>query len=73
MDTQPFRAFPVTCGITFTYAGLHVDKNARVLNRDGENKTGLYACGEMIGGVFSAASLDDPRRATDVDLWECDK
>jgi len=54
LDTPPFRAFPVTCGITFTYAGLHVDKNARVLNRDGENIPGLYACGEMIGGIFSA-------------------
>ena len=54
LDAPPFRAFPVTCGITFTYAGLSVDKNATVLNRDGERIPGLYACGEMIGDVFSA-------------------
>ena len=39
LDVPPFRAFPETCGITFTYAGLCVDKNATVLNRDGEKNT----------------------------------
>ena len=54
LDTPPFRAYPVTCGITFTYAGLRVDNNATVLNSDREKISGLYACGEMIGGIFSA-------------------
>ncbi len=54
LDAPPFRAYPVTCGITFTYAGLRIDKNAAVLNRDGEKIPGLYACGEMVGDVFSA-------------------
>lgn len=54
LDTPPYKAFPVTCGITFTYAGLRVDTEAAVLNGDGEKIPGLYACGEMIGGVFSA-------------------
>ena len=54
LDKPPFQAFPVTCGITFTYAGLCVDRSATVLNGDGEKIPGLYACGEMIGGVFSA-------------------
>jgi hypothetical protein len=53
-DETPFKAFPVTCGITFTYAGLRVDEDAAVLNRNGEKIPGLYACGEMIGDVFSA-------------------
>ena len=53
LNVPPFRAFPVTCGITFTYAGLRVDKNAAVLNGDGKKIPGLYACGEMVGGVFS--------------------
>ena len=53
LDAPPFKAFPVGCGITFTYAGLRIDKNAAVLNRDGEKIPGLYACGEMIGDVFS--------------------
>ena len=54
LDAPPFKAFPVTCGITITYAGLCIDKNAAVLNCDGENISGLYACREMIGDVFSA-------------------
>ena len=54
LDAPPFRAYPVTCGITFTYAGLCVDKNAAVLNCDGEKIPGLYACGELIGDIFSA-------------------
>ncbi len=54
LDAPPFRAYPVTCGITFTYAGLRVDKSAAVLNTSGEKITGLYACGELIGDIFSA-------------------
>ena len=54
LDAPPFKAYPVSCGITFTYAGLCIDKNAAVLNRDGEKIPGLYACGEMVGDVFSA-------------------
>lgn len=54
LDEPPFKAFPVTCGITFTYAGLRVDRSAAVLNREGMKIPGLYACGEMIGGIFSA-------------------
>jgi len=52
LDTPPFKAFPVTCGITFTYGGLKVDKNAVVLNEQNEPIEGLFACGELVGGVF---------------------
>lgn len=52
IDTPPFRAYPVTCGITFTYAGVEVDDRARVLDGSGNPIPGLYACGEMVGGVF---------------------
>ncbi|MCR9288545.1 MAG: FAD-dependent tricarballylate dehydrogenase TcuA [Bacteroidetes bacterium] len=51
-DTPPFKAFPVTCGITFTYGGLKVDENAAVLNEKDEQIEGLFACGELVGGVF---------------------
>ncbi len=51
-DTPPYRAFPVTGGITFTYGGLKVNGNGEVLNKAESPITGLYACGEMIGGVF---------------------
>lgn len=52
LDTPPFKAFPVTGGITFTYGGLRVDERGAVLRPDGEPIAGLYACGELVGGVF---------------------
>ena len=52
LDTPPFRAYPVTGGITFTYGGLAVSDRAAVLNRGNTEIPGLYACGEMVGGVF---------------------
>lgn len=52
LDTPPFKAYPVTSGITFTYGGVKVNKKAEVLNKDLEPVAGLFACGEMVGGVF---------------------
>jgi len=52
LDTPPFKAYPVTCGITFTYGGLKVDEKAAVLNEKNEPIEGLFACGELVGGVF---------------------
>lgn len=52
LDTPPFRAYPVTGGITFTYGGLKIDGSGRVLSEDGQAIAGLYACGELVGGVF---------------------
>jgi tricarballylate dehydrogenase len=52
IDTAPFRAFPVTGGITFTYGGLKVSDTGAVLREDNTAIAGLYACGEMVGGVF---------------------
>ncbi|MFC9353358.1 FAD-dependent tricarballylate dehydrogenase TcuA [Arthrobacter sp. NPDC057013] len=49
----PFYAFPVTCGITFTFGGLRADDHGRVLKDDGSGIPGLYVCGEMLGGLFS--------------------
>ena len=49
----PFYAFPVTCGITFTFGGLKTDTWGRVLTEDAEPLDGLYACGEALGGLFS--------------------
>ena len=51
-DTPPFKAYPVTGGITFTYGGLKVSDAGAVLKDDGSTIDGLYACGEMVGGVF---------------------
>ena len=52
LDTPPFRAYPVTGGITFTYGGAKVNKKGEVLNQNNEPIAGLFACGEMVGGVF---------------------
>ena len=51
-DTPPYRAFPVTGGITFTYGGVRVDNTGCVLDAGDTPISGLYACGEMVGGVF---------------------
>jgi tricarballylate dehydrogenase len=52
IDTPPFAAFAVTCGITFTFGGLRIDRHARVLRASGMPIRGLFACGELVGGLF---------------------
>jgi len=52
LDTPPYEAYAVTCGITFTFGGLRIDTEARVLSTDGEPIPGLYAAGELVGGIF---------------------
>lgn len=54
LDTGPFYAYPVTGGITFTYGGLKVDSDGSVLSVEGSKIPGLFACGEIVGGVFYA-------------------
>ena len=44
--------FGVTCGITFTFGGLRVDTRARVLDTEDRPIPGLYAAGELVGGLF---------------------
>ena len=36
LDTPPFEAYAVTCGITFTFGGLKIDSRARVIDTDGQ-------------------------------------
>ena len=52
ISEPPFRAYPVTGGITFTYGGLKISENGSVLDEDENPILGLYACGELVGGVF---------------------
>lgn len=52
LDTAPFRAYPVTGGITFTYGGLKISEQAEVMDQQNAAIPGLYACGELVGGVF---------------------
>ncbi len=52
LDTPPFVAYPVTGGITFTFGGVRVNARAQVLSTTWDPIPGLYACGEMVGGLF---------------------
>ncbi len=52
IDTPPFEAYAVTCGITFTFGGLRIDTAARVLDTAERPVAGLYAAGELVGGLF---------------------
>jgi tricarballylate dehydrogenase len=52
VDSPPYVAYAVWCGITFTYGGLQVNRESRVINTEGEPIPGLYACGEIVGGLF---------------------
>ncbi len=52
LDTPPFEAYAVTCGITFTFGGLRINTAAQVISTDGEPIPGLYAAGELVGGIF---------------------
>ena len=53
IDTPPFEAYMITCGITFTFGGLAIEpRTARVLAEEGHPIPGLYACGELVGGLF---------------------
>ncbi|TMI04564.1 MAG: FAD-binding dehydrogenase [Betaproteobacteria bacterium] len=52
IDTPPFEAYAVTCGITFSFGGLRINTDAQVINSDGQPMRGLYAAGELVGGIF---------------------
>jgi tricarballylate dehydrogenase len=52
LDTPPFEAYAVTCGITFTFGGLKINNHAQVMSSDGPPIPGLYAAGELVGGIF---------------------
>jgi len=53
IDEPPFEAYQVGCGITFTFGGLRIDADTgSVVNNDYEPIPGLYAAGELVGGIF---------------------
>ena len=52
LDEPPFYAFPVTCGLSFTFGGVRIDEDARVLDARGVPIPGLSAAGELVGGLF---------------------
>lgn len=52
LEKPPFTAYSVTCGITFTFGGLKIDAGCRVLDIADAPLPGLYAAGELVGGLF---------------------
>lgn len=52
IDEGPFEAYAVTCGVTFTFGGVRINTSAEVLDDDLRTIPGLYAVGEMAGGIF---------------------
>jgi len=59
IERAPFLAFPIICGNCFTFGGLRVDTDARVINADGDAIPGLYAAGETVGlyyGTYAGAT-----------------
>jgi tricarballylate dehydrogenase len=52
VDEPPFEGYAVTCGVTFTFGGLRISTDGQVLDTDHKPIAGLYAAGEMVGGLF---------------------
>jgi tricarballylate dehydrogenase len=52
IDTPPYIGYAVTCGITFTFGGLKIDTRGQVIDTEGNAIPGLYAAGELVGGLF---------------------
>lgn len=50
--SPPFEAYPTICGMTFTYGGLKITPSAGVLHESDQIIPGLYAAGEMVGGLW---------------------
>ena len=52
LDEAPFEAYQVTCGLTFTFGGLKITNGCEVEDTAGAAIPGLYAAGELVGGLF---------------------
>ncbi|MFQ9189262.1 MAG: flavocytochrome c [Faecalibacterium prausnitzii] len=57
LDTAPYYAVKVTAGVHHTMGGLKINANTEVLNEKGEVIPGLFAAGEVTGGVHGANRL----------------
>lgn len=50
LASPPFCAYPLRPGITFTYLGVRIDREARVLMQDGQRAQNVFAAGEIMAG-----------------------
>ncbi|MBV9834083.1 MAG: FAD-dependent tricarballylate dehydrogenase TcuA [Alphaproteobacteria bacterium] len=52
INQPPYTGFVVTCGITFTFGGLRINEQGEVQDVTDQTIPGLYAAGELVGGIF---------------------
>ncbi len=52
VDEPPYEGYAVTCGVTFTFGGLRINEEGEVLDTDHKPIRGLFAAGELVGGLF---------------------
>jgi tricarballylate dehydrogenase len=52
LDQGPYLAYPIISANVFTFGGLKIDEQARVVNADGNPIDNLYAAGETVGLYF---------------------
>src|SRR6202051_4485510 len=50
IDAPPYLAYPVRPGITFTYLGTRVNRQSRMLMKDGKPSANMFAAGEIMAG-----------------------
>jgi tricarballylate dehydrogenase len=50
IDTPPYLAYPVRPGITFTYLGTRVNREARMVMKNGRPAANMFAAGEIMAG-----------------------
>ena len=50
IDTPPYFAYPLRPGITFTYLGVTVNEQARVIMQDERPAKNIFAAGEVMAG-----------------------
>ena len=53
IEQPPFEAYQVGCGVSFTFGGVRIDPDSgQVIDSDMNPIPGLYAAGELVGGIF---------------------
>ena len=52
LTEPPFRAYPITCGITFSFGGVGINTDCQVINNSNVPIEGLYASGDIVGLFF---------------------
>ncbi len=52
LDEAPYHAYPIISSNVFTFGGLKIVPKGRVLDRDGDAISGLYAAGEIVGMYY---------------------